>query len=49
MPAPKPLHRKATAASEADTNAAQRYLEAMAGDETLTPDEIREIEDKQCR
>lgn len=44
MPAPKPVPRKgASAPSEADLHAAQRYLDLMSEDETLSPDEIRAI------
>jgi hypothetical protein len=40
MSAPKPVHQK----TEADIRAAQRYLETMSEDDTLTPDEIRAIQ-----
>ena len=43
MPAPKPIPRKGGNASEADLYAAQRYLDLMSEDNTLSPEEVRAI------
>lgn len=44
MPAPKPVPRKGHIASDADLDAAQRYLDLMSEDDTLSPDEVRGVQ-----
>ncbi len=44
MPAPKPDPRKGGKATEADLYAAQRYLDLMSEDNTLSPEEVRSVE-----
>lgn len=44
MPAPKPVPRKGAKASEADLYAAQRYLDLMSEDNTLSPEEVRAVQ-----
>lgn len=44
MPAPKPVPRKGGTASDADLYAAQRYLDLMSEDNTLSLDEVRAIQ-----
>lgn len=44
MPAPKPVPRKGGTASDADLYAAQRYLDLMSEDNTLSPEEVQSVQ-----